>query len=261
MLVAADVGGRERIALDMAGHDDQNPPGVQRVTAHNPSPLTLDGTNTYVLDGWAVDPGPADEAHLEAVRTAAGAPLEGIALTHSHADHADGAARLADLAGGVPVLLGADGARVGPFDVLATPGHAPDHVCLLHGRICFTGDTVLGRGSVFIDPGEGSLIDYLASLRRLRELDLEVLCPGHGPYVWDPAGKLDEYTAHRAERERALLDALEAGARSHDELLDAAWSDVPGALRSAARLTLRAHLAKLAAEGRLPPDTRRTLVD
>ena len=84
-------------------------------------------------------------------------------------------------------------------------------MCLLFGRVCFTGDTVLGEGSVFIAPGEGSLSAYLDSLRRLRSLDLEALCPGHGPVVWDPAAKLDEYIAHRLDRERRLLEALGRG--------------------------------------------------
>ena len=108
---------------------------------------------------------------------------------------------------------------MGPFTVVATPGHSPDSVCLLFGRVCFTGDTVLGEGSVFIAPGEGSLSAYLDSLRRLRSLDLEALCPGHGPVVWDPAAKLDEYIAHRLDRERRLLEALDAGLRTEDELL------------------------------------------
>jgi glyoxylase-like metal-dependent hydrolase (beta-lactamase superfamily II) len=111
---------------------------------------------------------------------------------------------------------------------------------------------VLGEGSVFIAPGEGSLSAYLDSLRRLRELDLDVLCPGHGPYVTDPAAKLDEYIAHRLDRERRLLEALDAGVTERDSLLDAAWSDVPEHLRGAAALTLAAHLEKLAEEGRLP---------
>ena len=98
--------------------------------------------------------------------------------------------------------------EAGPFTALATPGHSADSVCLLMGRVLFTGDTVLGEGSVFIAPGEGSLGAYLDSLRRLRELDLEVLCPGHGPYVWDPAAKIEEYLDHRLDRERRLLEAL-----------------------------------------------------
>jgi glyoxylase-like metal-dependent hydrolase (beta-lactamase superfamily II) len=235
--------------------DDRAPEGVVRVRARNPSPLTLDGTNTYVVRGWVVDPGPADPRHLEAVLAAAGDRVEGIALTHSHSDHAEAAPELSRRTG-APVVAPAGGDEVGPFTALATPGHSPDHVCLLLGRVCFTGDTVLGEGSVFIAPGEGSLGAYLDSLRRLRELDLVVLCPGHGPFVHDPRAKLDEYIAHRMDRERKLVAALEAGLRTRDELLDAAWDDVPAVLRPAAALTLEAHLGKLAEEGRLPPDVR-----
>ncbi|MGH3994350.1 MAG: MBL fold metallo-hydrolase, partial [Pseudonocardiaceae bacterium] len=184
---------------------EREPDGVVRVRAPNPSALTLDGTNTYVVGGWVVDPGPADPTHLEAIRAAAGGGAQGVVLTHGHADHAEAADRF-----GVSVTLPTEGERVGPFRALATPGHSPDSVSLIAGRACFTGDTVLGTGSVFIAPGEGSLSAYLDSLRRLRELELDVLCPGHGPYVWDPAGKLDEYIAHRLERERRLVAALEA---------------------------------------------------
>jgi len=222
--------------------------GVIRVRAPNPSPLTLDGTNTYVVGGWVVDPGPALSSHLGAVRRAAGDGIEGVVLTHSHADHSEGAELL-----GAPVTLPTDGDSVGPFRALGTPGHSPDSVCLLMGRVCFTGDTVLGEGSVFIAPGECSLSAYLDSLRRLRSLDLEVLCPGHGPYVWDPAAKLDEYISHRLDRERRLLEALESGLSGEEDLLDAAWPEVPAELRPAAALTLAAHLEKLREENRLPP--------
>jgi glyoxylase-like metal-dependent hydrolase (beta-lactamase superfamily II) len=237
--------------------DDRLPDGVVRVRADNPSPLTLDGTNTYVVEGWVVDPGPADPAHLDAVLAAAGGTVDGIVLTHDHADHSEGAAPLADRTG-AQVVRPRGGDRAGPFEAIATPGHAPDHVSLLAGRALFTGDTVLGTGSVFIVPGEGSLAAYLDSLRRLRELDLEAILPGHGPVVWDPRAKLDEYIEHRLERERRVLEALAAGARSRDELLDRAWSDVDfdaaPYLRFAAAATLEAHLEKLAEEGRLPGD-------
>lgn len=226
---------------------DQDPAGVVRVRAANPSPLTLEGTNTYVVDGaWVVDPGPADPAHLDAVRAAAAGRIEGVVLTHAHADHAEGADLL-----DAPVVLPTDGQEVGPFKALATPGHSADSVCLLRGGACFSGDTVLGRGSVFIAPGEGSLGAYLRSLEALRELDLDVICPGHGPYVRDPRGKLDEYISHRLDRERRLVAALERGLRDTEDLLDAAWGDAPPALRPAAALTLRAHLEKLEEEGRL----------
>ena len=227
--------------------DEQQPEGVERVRADNPSPLTLDGTNTYVVGTWVVDPGPADPVHLEAVRRAAGDGIEGVVLTHSHADHSEGAEEL-----GAPVTLPVEGQQVGPFQAIATPGHSADSVCLLMGGVCFTGDTVLGEGSVFIAPGEGSLSAYLDSLRRLRALELEVLCPGHGPYVADPTTKLEEYISHRLDRERRLLEALESGITSRDELLDAAWSEVPEHLRGAAALTLAAHLEKLVEEGRMP---------
>lgn len=233
---------------------DPDPDGVVRVRAPNPSPLTLDGTNTYVVRNWVVDPGPADERHLKAILAAAGGRIEGVILTHSHLDHSQAAEPLAERAGGAPVVLPADGQEVGPFRSLATPGHARDHVCLLLGRLCFCGDTVMGEGSVFIDPGEGSLSAYLDSLRTLRRLDPEVLCPGHGPYVREPRAKLDEYIEHRLERELLLLAALDAGARTEETLLDQAWHDAPRELRPAAALSLRAHLQKLAHEGRLPAD-------
>ena len=114
------------------------------------------------------------------------------------------------------------------------------------GRAAFTGDAVLGQGSVFVS---GRLNEYLAGLRELRSRDLAVLCPGHGDEVWDPAGKLDEYLAHRAERERMLLAALDAGVRGEDALLDAAWADAPAAVRQFAAISLRAHLEKLREDG------------
>lgn len=143
-------------------------------------------------------------------------------------------------------------ARAGPLEVLPTPGHAPDHVCFLLGLTCFCGDLVLGEGSSIVPPGGGSLAAYLDSLARLRDLDPDLLCPGHGPWITEPAAKLTEYREHRLERERRLLAALEAGERSRERLLDAVWDDVPAALRPAAALAMEAHLEKLGAEGRLP---------
>jgi glyoxylase-like metal-dependent hydrolase (beta-lactamase superfamily II) len=224
-----------------------------RVLAPNPSPLTLTGTNTWVVGrdpAWVVDPGPAIAAHLDAVvaevRARGGAG--GIALTHHHADHAEGVEPLLERIGDVPVARHGDVGDT-PFDVLFIPGHADDHLVFVADGAAFTGDAVLGQGSVFVS---GRLREYLEGLRRLRALELEVILPGHGDPVTDPAAKLDEYLAHRAERERKLVAALEAGARSEDELLDAAWDDAPANVRQFAAISMRAHLEKLREEGRVP---------
>jgi len=236
---------------------DRAPEGIVRVRADNPSPLTLDGTNSYVVAGWVVDPGPPAEEHLGAIeRAAAPAGIQGIVITHAHHDHDEGAPTLAERAGGVPVLRPSGGEIVGPFEAIATPGHSLDHVSLLYGRACFTGDTILGEGSVFVGSNGGSMALYLDSLRRLRQLDLEVICPGHGPFVWDPYARIDAYIEHRLARERRVLAAIESGASTLDEVLDRAWEDTDLSahplLREAARLTLQAHLVKLRDEGRLP---------
>jgi glyoxylase-like metal-dependent hydrolase (beta-lactamase superfamily II) len=243
--------------------------GVVRLRADNPGPLTLSGTNTWVVGrdpAYVVDPGPLIASHIQrllaTIDTRGG--LGGIVLTHDHSDHAEAVEALrerdpAPLAAGrgkVDVEL-TEGARFGPFEALSTPGHAPDHFALVCGRVCFTGDAVLGEGSVFIAPDPGALAGYLGGLERLRERDFNVLCPGHGPPIWEPHIKLEEYIEHRLERERLLLAALDEGCRSVEELLDAAWSDVPAALRPAAAVTLLAYLDKLEDERRLPPDVKR----
>jgi glyoxylase-like metal-dependent hydrolase (beta-lactamase superfamily II) len=233
---------------------------VLRVRAPNPSPYTLDGTNTWVVGrdpAWVVDPGPAMAGHVAAVAEAVDARggAGGIALTHDHPDHADGLETLRERLGGPPVgaMPGLrDGDAFGPFTAYHVPGHAPDHLVFVAGRVAFTGDAVLGEGSVFIAPGGGSLGAYLDGLRRLRGLGLERLHPGHGPDVEDADAKLDEYVAHRIERERRIVAALDAGARTEDELLDEAWDVIPEGLRLPAAWTLAAHLDKLRAEGRLP---------
>jgi glyoxylase-like metal-dependent hydrolase (beta-lactamase superfamily II) len=225
-----------------------SPPGhpeILRIVAPNPGPMTLEGTNTYVVGdtpAYVIDPGPANDAHVAEIQAAAAARggLAGVLLTHSHGDHAEAAALL-----DAPVVEG-------PFQIVPTPGHADDHVCFVVERVCFTGDLILGTGSTIVPPGGGSLVAYLASLRRIGELDLELLCPGHGPYVTDPKSKIEEYVAHRLEREHKLVAALEAGERSRARLLDLAWDDVPAEMRPMAAIAMQAHLEKLEAEGRLP---------
>jgi glyoxylase-like metal-dependent hydrolase (beta-lactamase superfamily II) len=242
---------------------DRLPDRVVRVRAPNPSALTLDGTNTYVVERWVIDPGPDDAEHLDAIVRAAQGGIDGVVITHDHPDHSAGAPKLAQHAG-VEVSRPRAG-RVGPFEVVPTPGHSPDHVTLLRARVAFTGDTVLGAGSVFVSPGEGSMADYLASLERLRALEVDAICPGHGPVIWNPAEVLDGYLEHRRERERRILDALGQGARDADALLAQAWSDVDldaaPFIRIAAGLTLKAHLQKLDVEGRLPAGVARELLE
>jgi glyoxylase-like metal-dependent hydrolase (beta-lactamase superfamily II) len=258
------------VAVEAPGH-----PEIVRIVAPNPGAMTLEGTNTYLYGSdpcAVVDPGPDDAGHLEAVCAAAEerGGIGTILLTHSHGDHADGAGRLATLAAGGAggksmragggsgdreprVVLPGNGEEHGGLRALATPGHAADHVCFLTAdRVCFSGDLVLGEGSTFVPPDGGSLAAYMDSLRLLQAEPLELLCPGHGPWVTNPAAKLAEYVEHRELRERRLLAALDRGERSRAALLDEAWSDVPPELRPAAALVMEAHLQKLAAEGRLP---------
>jgi glyoxylase-like metal-dependent hydrolase (beta-lactamase superfamily II) len=226
--------------------------------------MTLEGTNTYLYGAGpcaVIDPGPADEGHLGAVLAAAGerGGIGVILLTHSHGDHSDGAEPLAELAGRdgerPSVVLPGDGESHFGLRALATPGHAADHVCFLTpDRVCFSGDLVLGLGSTIVPPGGGSLASYMDSLGRLRAEPIELIAPGHGPWVTDPAAKLAEYVEHREMRERRLLTALERGERSRAALLDEAWDDVPAELRAAAAVAMDSHLEKLEGEGRLPAE-------
>ena len=241
------------------------------VTADNPGAFTLRGTNTWLVGRdpcFIVDPGPLAQAHLERVLSDAHdrGGIGGIAVTHDHLDHVEAVAELRDRAGGVggaaarsagaSSRLGA-GLMLGPRRASATPAHASDHLAYVAGNVCFSGDAVLGEGSVFIYPDPGALRCYLSALRRLRVMGLGVICPGHGPVVLDAPAKIDEYIAHRLERERRLVAALDSGLRTADDLLDRVWSDAPAALRPAATVTLAAHLDKLDEEGRLPVGVER----
>jgi glyoxylase-like metal-dependent hydrolase (beta-lactamase superfamily II) len=228
---------------------------ILKVVAPNPGAMTLEGTNTYLYGAEpcvVIDPGPDDAGHLNAIRVAAEerGGIGVVLLTHGHGDHADGAEGL-----GVEVVRLGDGEEHGKLRAVATPGHAPDHVCLMTSdRVCFSGDLVLGEGSTFVPPDGGSLAAYMDSLRRMQAEPIELICPGHGPWITEPAAKLAEYVEHRETRERRLLAALERGERSRKALLAEAWSDVPEELRPAAEMVMQAHLDKLAAEGCLTVD-------
>jgi glyoxylase-like metal-dependent hydrolase (beta-lactamase superfamily II) len=170
----------------------------------------------------------------------------------------------APLAGGrgqVDVLLAED-MRFGPFRAVSTPGHASDHYALIADGACFTGDAVLGDGSVLITPHPGAMAGYLLALTRLRlREDFNVLCPGHGDPVWEPQEKLEQYISHRIDRENRLIVALNEGLRSVPDLLDAVWTEVPAELRPAATATLAAHLDKLDDDQILPRGVQRPSFD
>jgi glyoxylase-like metal-dependent hydrolase (beta-lactamase superfamily II) len=230
-------------------------PEIVRIVAPNPGPMTLEGTNTYLFGSdpcTVIDPGPDVAAHLDAVCVAAEerGGISAVLLTHGHGDHADGARRL-----GTEVILPGDGEEHGGLRAVATPGHAPDHVCLLTADgVCFSGDLVLGTGSTFVPPDGGSLSAYMGSLRRMQAETIELICPGHGPWIEDPPAKLAEYVEHREMRERRLLAALNRGERSREALLTEVWDDVPAEVRPAAAMVMQAHLDKLEAEGRFEGD-------
>ena len=238
------------------------PIDLERLIAPNPSPMTLDGTNTYVVGrdpAVVIDPGPDDAGHIEAIRRAAEGRggIGTVLLTHDDADHLAGVEPL-----GIDPARPVDGETVAGLTALATPGHAAEHLCFLApddgGLACFCGDLILGQGSTIVGPREfgGSLADYMESLRKLQQLELTVLYPGHGPEVTDPQAKIAEYIAHRQEREDRLIAALERGQRSRAALLAEVWEDVPKELRMPAGIAMEAHLEKLEDEGRLPDDLR-----
>jgi len=232
-------------------------PEVLKIVAPNPGPMTLEGTNTYVFGSdpcVVIDPGSEDPGHLDAIRSTA-AERGGIGLvllTHSHGDHTEGADQLE-----AEVVLPSGGEEHFGLRALATPGHAEDHVCFLtETGVCFSGDLVLGLGSTIVPPGGNSLAAFMDSLALLQEQEIELIAPGHGPWITDPAAKLAEYVEHRQMRERRLLETLETGERSRASLLSTVWDDIPIELLPMAAMAMEAHLEKLDSEGRLPQDLR-----
>ncbi|MBO0810712.1 MAG: MBL fold metallo-hydrolase [Microlunatus sp.] len=246
-------------------------PYVQKILAPNPGPMTLDGTNTWVLGDVdhqpiIVDPGPLDEDHLDRVLAACGGVAGAVLITHRHHDHTDGAARMAELAG-CPVLA-ADPAYAGSkADVLvdgyraelgalslravATPGHTSDSMSFLvtgtgQPAYLITGDTVLGRGTTVITHPDGDLAGYLDSLRVLIDLvrtyAVAEILPGHGDRVTDPATVLRQYREHRLERLDQVRQALAAGDRTAAEVVRRVYADVDRSVWPAAEQSVRAQL-------------------
>jgi glyoxylase-like metal-dependent hydrolase (beta-lactamase superfamily II) len=254
-------------------------PLVTRVLAPNPSGMTLDGTNTYVVgepgSGQAVlvDPGPDDPAHLAAVEQvldARGARCVAVLVTHHHGDHAEAALPWgrrfgAQVAAAGTAVAGPGGRPLEPGErlvlagttigVVPTPGHTSDHLAFrLESGAVLVGDHVLGRGTSVVTHPEGDVVAYLESLRRVHDLGPSALYCGHGPELTEnPGAVLDFYLAHRAYREYQLLTALAAGPRTVDELVATVYAEVPRVMWPAATQSTRATLAKLQAEGRVEP--------
>jgi glyoxylase-like metal-dependent hydrolase (beta-lactamase superfamily II) len=239
---------------------------AENVLAPNPSAMTLDGTNTWVIGAGeevvVVDPGPDDDRHLRRVRDhLAGRRVTRILLTHGHVDHSGGAKSFAAMVN-APVRaldprhrLGDEGLADGDvvpvagleIHVYGTPGHSYDSLCfwLPADRAMLTGDTVLGRGTTIIAP-DGGLADYLRSLDRLRaaaeSLEAQALLPGHGPVLPDPIGALDGYIAHRRERLDQIRAARARGARTPREIVRIVYADVDTSLWPAAEMSVQAQL-------------------
>ncbi len=256
---------------------DRWSPRVIDVLGQNPGPFTGPGTNTFIVGTGdrriLLDAGQGVAKHVDLIATALaelanGAVIDTIVLTHAHADHMGGLevvrARFSPRAvlkkpwpawdRGATFTPIDDGAEVAvegaTLRAVATPGHAADHLCyyLVEERAVFTGDVVLGAGTTVI-PRDGDLGDYLQSLRRLLELDIAVIYPAHGPAIREPYAKINEYLAHRALRERQILEGMSAGVSKVEDLVRRIYTDVPEWLHAAACVSVEAHLRKLAKEG------------
>jgi glyoxylase-like metal-dependent hydrolase (beta-lactamase superfamily II) len=255
-------------------------PLVRRVVAPNPGPFTGPGTNTYLvgIDEVAViDPGPDDAGHIAAI---VGASMKErvrwVVLTHTHPDHAPGTARLVKSTGAEVLAFGKhrdkdsdvvpdraigegdtiEGTEFG-LDVMHTPGHAPNHLCFLleEERVLFTGDTVLdGTWSVVSPKRGGDMTAYLATLDRLRKLRMTRIAPGHGDVIEEPRARIDEYVAHRRQREQQILRFVKKEGQAKVGGIVAALygkQDLPPELVEAAGWQVHAHLLRLKSEGKV----------
>ena len=245
---------------------------VTRIVAQNPGMMTGPGTNTYLVGGShlaVIDPGPDILEHAEALAATGGGRIRWILVTHTHPDHAPGAARLASMTGAEVLGFGMrDGftpdTAIGDGHVLDaggvqiraiyTPGHASNHLCYLHESegVLFSGDHVMDGSTVVIAPPDGDMGDYMNSLRSLRdhEPSMSSIAPGHGNLIPDPRARLEEYIVHREKREEAIANALEsAGNSTVAGLVAAVYTDVPEFLHPVAEFSVWAHLRKMATEG------------
>ena len=272
-------------------------PGLRRIVAPNPSPMTYRGTNTYLLgetDVAVIDPGPDSPAHLEAILAAIepGQRISHIIVTHTHLDHSPLARPLAartgaevwafgDATAGRSAVMqglaeaglmgGGEGVDHGfrpdhsladgdvlegdgwVLEVLHTPGHIGNHLCLAWGHACLTADHVMGWATSLVSPPDGDLTDFMASCEKLGARNWRVFYPGHGAPVLDPNARLDWLVAHRRTREASILKALSAGPATAEDLARAIYTETPAALLAAATRNVLAHLVDLTGRGRVAP--------
>ncbi|HVS68121.1 MAG TPA: MBL fold metallo-hydrolase [Mycobacteriales bacterium] len=248
-------------------------PRASRLLAPNPGPMTLDGTNTWVLrapgsaEAVVVDPGPIENGHIDKLEAIG--PIAAIVLTHGHFDHGECAPELHERTG-APVVardpdlcLGTDPIPDRPgrtalagldWLTVLTPGHSSDSVSFIleSDRALLTGDTVLGRGTAVVAHPDGILGDYLDSLQRLRDIaagEIDVILPGHGPVVERPLEVMEYYLAHRAERLDQVRAALAAGDEDEDAVVRRVYADVDESLWPHALLSVRAQLDYLRERG------------
>jgi glyoxylase-like metal-dependent hydrolase (beta-lactamase superfamily II) len=267
----------------VAGEPVEVLPGIRRLLAPNPSMMTGPGTNTYLIgteDLIVIDPGPEDEVHLARIAELAQGRIRYVVISHSHRDHAPGAAPLARAVGAT--LLGFDvrpgfapDGRVGEGDVLVTdrwrltamhtPGHSSDHLCFVADattdgspRVVFSGDHIMEGSTVVIGPLDGDMTQYFDSLHRLRDLapPCEFIAPGHGHLIANPQEVIDFYLKLRLEREESIFAALLSGPKRVSELIPLFYDHLPERLQRHGGRSIWAHLRKLNDEGRVVTSNR-----
>ncbi len=250
-------------------------PDIHLVRGANPSLMTNRGTNTYLVgvpDPVLIDTGAGDAEYeqrlMECLSTYRLGRVTKILITHGHSDHVGSLDRLRYEFPEAPVYRffpdGPDDPAFEPLEdgslieytggflrAIHTPGHARDHLCFYDDarELLFTGDHIVGEGTVFISPGGGGMGAYMASLERLLALDVRAIFPAHGPVIEPGRPKIEEYLAHRRMRERQVLEGLRAGARRVPELVGMIYAEVPRSLRGLAAESTLSHLLKLEAEG------------
>jgi glyoxylase-like metal-dependent hydrolase (beta-lactamase superfamily II) len=276
--------------MDFAyGRVDQVSPLIRRVVANNPGPFTYLGTGTYIVgrgEVAVIDPGPLDEAHLQALLTAVeGERVACVFVTHTHSDHSPLARPFAEATGATilaaepppagagvvrveedpdsdfrPDVVVRDGERFsGPgwtVEAVTTPGHASNHVAfaLIEENALFSGDHVMGWSTTVVAPPDGNMGDYLASLEKIAARGFSTLWPTHGPPVTEPAPFLAAYREHRLERERQIEARLAAGDRTISQMVPIIYAGVNPRLWPAASLSVLAHLVRLVETGRVVAD-------